>query len=543
MVFPESSATVSIEAGSITEDSVNSVAILNYSTTPNHLYPFIFKGSTPPAFPDMDISDCTVGKLYVYNKNTDMLMQLTSENVIAFTATQDGIYYVSAERQIAYAAFDGANIVVIGTVHGNIASLDYFDGILAYVEDGSKIVFVDVYTGAYEIQFTANAIKSIYQFDHDKLIWRDSDGTPNYLNLATAENIVMGSEMEVNCLIAPYIKQQTEDTSMYAIDDITSSSGNDVTFPLENDFPANELTYAYNYPAASSYFNTIDTTQAKCNHSSYCNSIRYCGHTQCFGFAIYAHDKYLHLYSESKLGLQTGVTNPEGWAEGDFVQCATVSKNSAGEYVVVITDGHILRDQFDDTKAFFQRLKPGAYVRYGKDDDEDPENGSHSIVVASIEDEGIWAYECNVDDKCGVYYVHYRYDYLDDGRFDYIHNYVNHTFSAQEYESTSTHTVGCVNCDGYLRQPHEDVSVGYQDGVYHTIFYNCCGGAVPERHSDTTLSYIRSQKGHIPSYDCCEADSTLLQAHKYSNGRCSVCGYVQPSIIKIRKIVLPLDVE
>ncbi len=514
MVLPASGYTDYKDTEIVFEEDENSLDILNYSTTPTQLYPFIYKGHVPRAFPDMDVENCVNGLLYVFDKNTDEVTQISMENVITFTATQDGIFYITSERVIKYSAFDREEISEIGTVQGAVTSLDYFDGILVYVEDGTKIVFVDAVTGNYDVQYAAEAIKSIYQFDHDKLIWRNGAGDPNYLNISTGESVALETELEVNRLIAPYISQRSAEVSLYTSRSLPTYSQNDVTFPLD-EFPADELTFDPDewYPSASSYFNTIDTEKSKCSHPSSCNSIRYGGHTQCFGFAIYAHDKYMHLYSDEKVGWDVTGDNPEGWATGDFFQCATVTTDEDGEYVVTVLDDYTLYNHFDDTKAFFQSLQPGSYVRYGKDGDEDPENGSHSVVIVSTDDEGVWVYECNVDNKCGVYYTYYRYDYLDDGRYDYIHNYVNHSFEAShECASVERHRVNCVNCDGYLLEEHHGGELqNITNAAVHALSFSCCSGTVAESHTGTVTKTYTNISTHRVSASCCTG--TVNESH------------------------------
>lgn len=214
------------------------------------------------------------------------------------------------------------------------------------------------------------------------------------------------------------------------------------------------------------------------------------------------------------------------------------------DYQAAINDGTYV-DNAEVVVKFFQNLDRGSFIRYGKADVPSPSNGVHSIVFDKLlhDGTGIWVYEANQDGNCGVGYQMYTFTQIHKN-YEHIMYYVERELaSVLTYNNAERHAVGCVNCDGYLLQPHDDVTTQYLTINKHKISYHCCGGSVLEAHLDTTLSYICSQKGHIPSYDCCEADSTLLQAHEYSNGRCSVCGYIQPSILKIRKIVLPLDVE
>ncbi len=402
--------------------------------------------------------------------------------------------------------------------------MDYFDGILLYVEDSTKIVFIDTASGFYEIKHTAESIKSVYQFDHDKMIWRDENSSPYYLNISTRENIALNTEHEVNCLLAPYITPPQAETTTRAISFANTDYSNDVTFPL-SEYPANPINYSNPFPTASRYFNNSNNYAATCDHK---NGIRDCknygGHNQCFGFAIYAHDKYIHLYSAGK--------NTEGWATGDFVACANVYEYN-GQIHVLVPTAYILENHCDVASDFFLGLHPGAYIRYGKYEDVSPENGAHSIVLVSANESGIWVYECNMDDKCGVYYTYYRYDQICDDKYDYIHNYVNHNFSGYTYENTNYHTFNCSNCDGYLRQAHTSETKSYVSLLQHKVSYNCCGGSVNKSHTQRTYRTYSALQ-HRVSFSCC--GGTGYEAHTLNSfGECTRCGYNDDSSIVASK--------
>jgi len=209
---------------------------------------------------------------------------------------------------------------------------------------------------------------------------------------------------------------------------------NDVTFPFR-EYPATVLYYDGRYPLALRYFNFRDTGVGSCNHM---NGIFHCkkygGHNQCYGFAIYAHDRYMHIENTEK-------TSPQ-WANGDYFTKDLEMKSE------------------DHFYAFFSSLHTGAYIRFGRYDDHEGPEGVHSVVFVSCDANGAWVYECNMDKMCGIYYTYYPYSKLVT-RYDYIANYVNHTFQdTPVYEDAQYHRISCKNCNGYIRQEHH-----FEDGA------------------------------------------------------------------------------
>ena len=209
----------------------NSVEILAYSSAPANINPFIYEGRHPGTTVEADTVDCDLNVLYVYDSEAKSLSKISDSMVVAYTATKDGIFFVTESGQIVYSDYQGVSQEEVGAVQGSVTSFDYFDGSLYYVEDGNRIVFVDVQTGVRNVAFTAECIVSVYQFDHDKLIWRDANDAPFYLNATTGENTALESEMEVNSLMAPFITP-TVNAAGTNTRTITGTAVNDVTFPL-----------------------------------------------------------------------------------------------------------------------------------------------------------------------------------------------------------------------------------------------------------------------------------------------------------------------
>ena len=124
------------------------------------------------------------------------------------------------------------------------------------------------------------------------------------------------------------------------------------------------------------------------------------------------------------------------------------------------------------------------------------------------------------------------------GRYQYVHNYVNHTFGSAVYENTSTHKVPCANCDGYLRQNHSDVTgLVCQNKLMHATVYNCCNKTLNTRHTATGVVARYTIGAHKITYSCCSGFAT--EAHTFGTGTvCTVCGApkIESGVLKLKKI-------
>lgn len=88
---------------------------------------------------------------------------------------------------------------------------------------------------------------------------------------------------------------------------------------------------------------------------------------------------------------------------------------------------------------------------------------------------GIWAYECNQDYRCGVGYQYYSYSNFV-SRYPYVAHYVSHEYPANPVKfSADYHQYACQNagCVGYYLEEH----CAYVTGAKATCAY--CGYVGP----------------------------------------------------------------
>ena len=260
---------------------------------------------------------------------------------------------------------------------------------------------------------------------------------------------------------------------------------NDVPLPLP-EYPA-EAGFKWNMPPVQSRFQNEDGS---------CRT--YASSRECDGFARYVHDQFWHM-------------NYDNWgstwdkSSGDYrggVEWDNTGSNAAAEKAEMI--------------AFFQGLPKGTFIRYVKYNDPTPENGTHSLIFLGCDPivNGVWVYECNQDafvdndpdTHCGVGLQVYPYDTIFDN-YDILY-YVEHTLEGAVLENATYHTVGCTNCDGYLRQTHTTAlqKTGY-DLQQHSLSYGCCSGYYAlENHTDSTPTVQQyNAVKHQKVYDCCGA--------------------------------------
>lgn len=286
----------------------------------------------------------------------------------------------------------------------------------------------------------------------------------------------------------------------------TDTSYNDVSIPLADFLAHTGIDGSMKIPAKSHFKNG-----EACRY--------YGGSRQCDGFARYAFDCFWHL---------------EDWSR------TNASWVSAGTF----TADYHTKDSVSTSRSdaqwatFFNDLSIGSVVRYGRLTDSSISNGVHTILFMGVDADGyILAYECNQDayqdeatstDHCGVDYQKYSI-YEINRMYDFVLYYVEHALEGAVYENATHHTVGCTNCDGYLRQTHSASAqkTGY-DLQQHKISYGCCSGYVMENHSDNSPTIQQGTPArHNYVYDCCGAVS---EAHSYENKgtylKCKVCGYI-----------------
>lgn len=248
----------------------------------------------------------------------------------------------------------------------------------------------------------------------------------------------------------------------------------------------------------------------------------YAGSHQCDGFAKYAHDRFWHVDNWNR--------NSPSW-EVNGVYTADVYTTKLEwrnkNYEDALADKTYV-DRTNIVKDFFSSLGRGSFVRYGKVDDPTPANGVHSIVFDKLSDDGngIWAYEANQDGECGVGYQMYTFSQIEKN-YEYILYYVEHTLSTSYVCSDSSyHKVDCLNCDGYLRQPHSEgvTSIVNVGTVGHKLEYGCCSGYTTVPHYGAATYTAVSPENHRISYRCCTGYITAVHTFNTA-GRCTGCGF------------------
>lgn len=545
--FPFSvSAETAHISDDLQEDDFDSVAALAYGLPPDNLHPFVYSGQRPFAEMGVDTSLCKVGALYVYNAVSDTVAEIYDGNTTTYASTKDHLFFVTENQTIIQTDYTCSDLSEIySATRGEVTVMIAFGEYLYFVEGEQHIVVIDVPEISAATVLTAESVLSAYMFDIDKMIWRDGNGNPNYLNLTTGVSTALENEYEANCLIETYMRPAVDGNVVLYSTSEEEDDYNDVLFPLE-EYRAPFEIGGWAPEEVKSYFLNED------------GSYRwYAGSYQCDGFAKYAHDRFWHFDTD-------GRTSPSWQINGTSSTTDDYTGASPAEIAnqSFTMGSHPEMTTFNsaaDVRAFFTSLDRGSFVRYVSRDDETPYNGNHSIAFDRLSDDGtgIIVYECNQDGNCGVGYQQYTFAQIC-SNYIYVLYYVEHDLESPAYENTSTHTVPCANCDGFLRQNHTGTgscqlksvtehirgrtccsggvvethmgskSYTYQNLLNHKFVAACCVGEIIEAH--TSKSYIiYSTTQHQIFFQCC--DQTVYQQHMFKNGKCSGCGYVEGGFV------------
>lgn len=451
-----------------------------YNTAPDGLYVFLYHGHAPYLNMDIDTSECIADRLYVYSSADNTVLEICDVNVLLYTATKDALYYSTSACEIVKTDYTGRDQQVLYQHQGKEISRFscYWDN-LYFVEDNCNVIFLNTSTGTAETVFACEDLDWVFPLSSTELLTVTLNGEHLIYDLTTRE-ITEISEVEANFrmnqAVLCYADSQGADVSLMAVYDATDvTQQNDISFPLA-EYPAN----IYPSTTASNYTYLKPLSWFHVNGEEGCSSTNcklYTRTGECEGFARYAHDAYMHILDTNN------EVSYSAWL---------TSKHPASRYNF---DGNQ-----DTIKAFYSTLNTGAYIRYGNNSDTTPSNGMHSVVFVSADDYGIWVYECNQsyysnltsdeiagrdesDFGCGVFFQYITYASIVN-RYHYVLHYVNHTFSNTDVlDNVTYHTVGCTNCDGYLRQAH-DGTVKYTaiNATSHRIRATCCSGHIDVIH-------------------------------------------------------------
>lgn len=509
-----------------------------YSTIPEDIYPFIYRGTAPYLSVDIDTSECVLNRLYVYNETDNSVAEISELSVTEYTATMDALFYVTESNEIYKSDYTGqcAEFIYRGE-SGAVENMECYYDMFVFTQD-DDIILMDLSTQATQILWTCSDIDYFFILSDTELLIVTTFEEFYIYNILIGEPRAVDAEefnYRLDQLQSNAENVQNSDASVM----IVYPGGleyykNDVSFPLP-EYPVNyraEAKYKnYHYPDPARWFH-MNTQLEGCSQS---NCASYAGAGECMGFARYAHDVYNHM-----LDYTITDSNPDQWYVGKNMHHAVQDEN--GNWIFP----YYFEESVKNVRDFFADLETGNYVRYGHDKDDDIEDGIHSMVLVGKDSEGIWVYECNQNyykdlttDRingrpksffgCGVHLQYHTYDVLA-GRYDFVVKYTDHAYNeAPAYDNTTYHKLGCTCCSGYLRQEHTNVSATFSSTLLHRATFNCCGGStVNTRHTGTVTWRSISSTQHRVSATCCSG--YVLENHNLkldSNNLyvCADCGY------------------
>lgn len=463
------SVTASADDHISTEPITTAIDPYEYGTSPDGLFVFLYHGYSPYFTKELDTSACVIDRLYVHNQVTNQIIELSDQTIVRYTETKDALYYVTSDQTIYRTDYTGSSHTPLYQCNeGAIKDLSSYLNDLVLIENNNKVVFVNSSTGVAKTVLIYDNLDWIFILSNTKLMVATLSGEYFVYDFISQQIVNTVSETESNNLITQAVLSSTVSTTInlslpasvsYAV--TTKVQENDMTLPLA-EYPATlGATPNFTHGRPTSWFHV--NGQEGCSST---NCATYTGTSECEGFARYAHDAYYHV-ADSTLGYTAWKTARHA----------------------VDTDFRFDGSQ-DAYKSFFDGLRPGAYVRYGKDGVVTDLDGVHSIVFVNIDDNGIWVYECNQDydddptHGCGIHYQYYTFERLA-RQYQYATHYVDHFFGGgNTCNSTTKHTVECSMCSAYLVQSHTGIGTYTSQGIKgHKAAYNCCEGYIIEPHT------------------------------------------------------------
>lgn len=73
-------------------DEFDTTEAMLYALTPDNIYAFIYSGYAPYPWINIDINDCEIGKLYVYNENANTVTSISDDMVTTYATTQESFF-------------------------------------------------------------------------------------------------------------------------------------------------------------------------------------------------------------------------------------------------------------------------------------------------------------------------------------------------------------------------------------------------------------------------------------------------------------------
>lgn len=73
-------------------DEFDTTEAMPYALAPDNIYAFIYSGYAPYPWINIDINDCEIGKLYVYNENANTVTSISDDMVTTYATTQESFF-------------------------------------------------------------------------------------------------------------------------------------------------------------------------------------------------------------------------------------------------------------------------------------------------------------------------------------------------------------------------------------------------------------------------------------------------------------------
>ena len=393
---------------------------VNYRIAPEDLFPFIYsEGEEFAWFRDNVIgsNSCIEGYLYVKNLTDGSITKILDDPVTMFRETLDSLFCITFDQKVVQTDYVGSTPVILyEPQYGSLTYIDYLDDHL-YLVDGDRIISLYIQTLKADVIAEQECVTSVYPVDSENVLIYNSLGEVFRYDAASNRGCVKLSQQEADALLMgqPIIQQP--------LTKALQESNSPRAVQLVVDFPHPD------YPVGSHF-----SEGGICDHKNGIEKCKYYASSrQCDGFAMFAHEEYIHVPGST----WSVPYRPQGDTYGYPYSQAPLHLGSA-----------------TSARVFFSRLTKGAFVRYAESAAD--WEGFHSIVFISSNTSGITVYECNQDWACGVDLRSYDFSVFNI-KYDYIAIYVSHTFDGGYSQfSSAYHKSYCStsDCSGYIYEVH-----------------------------------------------------------------------------------------
>lgn len=388
---------------------------IDYSNEVSTLYfPFIY---TDEDWLNQLIGEnsCTTGYVYCQNYSTGEIHLILSKPTKIILETPNALFCVTENNTIVRTDYLGLRQETIYTAAYGSITVAARDGSDIYLSEDSNLVYFDAESYSSTLLYRTENIVAMLPISEQRLTWRDSSGQEYLLDLSTKQNTAL-SDQDLNNL------QYSNSTP------VVQSSITPYAIQLQLDFPLPD------YPAGSYFTNNglacTDHSISGIHLAGTCNCKMYCGSTQCYGFALYASDQYVHI---------SGNQGSRG------ASCASIA-------------GYTLKNA-STAFSYFRSCPKGSYIRLSETAPSG--EGNHSIVLVSVSSSGITIYDCNYEGPCKVSYRFSTYSDLL-YRYPYVANAIVHSLTDNRQYSSTYHKIYCskAGCSGFIYEEHSSVNPG-----------------------------------------------------------------------------------